>query len=123
MVQIKVVLTIVAAALTVVLFIANSLGRVSYAVYILSAGLATAVMAFDLARTILAFYRWKSVETANLWDGDDGPSGEESAANGSATVVADDNTTSELPVPPAAAALLADAEPGPTSGEEQQLTE
>jgi hypothetical protein len=107
MVQIKVVLTIVAAALTVVLFTANSLGRVSYAWYVLASALAAVVMGFDLARTVLAFYRWKSVETANLWESGEEPSDNTPATSGGATGAADDNTTSELPVVPVAPAATA----------------
>jgi hypothetical protein len=121
MVQIKVVLTIIAAALTVVLFLANSLGRVSYGLYVLASGLAAVVMAFDLARTVLAFYRWKSVETANLWEAGEEPSEEAPAGSGASAADADDNTTSDLPIDPAAAAAAAPPEADPEPAGEAAL--
>lgn len=102
MVQIKVALAIIAGGLTVLLFVANSVGRVSYGTYALASAFATVVMTFDLARTVLAFYRWKSVESAAVWDGeaDDSPEGARAGAAGDAAT--DDNTTNELPVVPIA---------------------
>jgi hypothetical protein len=116
MVQIKVVLTIVAAALTVVLFTANSLGRVSYGWYVLASGLAAVVMIFDLARTVIAFYRWKSVETANLWEPGEEPSDDEPGAKNGASSAGDDDTTSELPITPAGATSTAQPDSAAAAG-------
>lgn len=101
MVQIKVALAIIAGGLTVVLFVANSIGRISYGVYTLAAAFATVVMAFDLARTVLAFYRWKSVESAAAWDGEPELSSENLRADTAGNGADDDNTTSDLPLTPA----------------------
>jgi peptidoglycan hydrolase CwlO-like protein len=101
MVQIKVALAIIAGGLTVLLFIANSVGRVSYGVYTLAAAFATVVMVFDLARTVLAFYRWKSVESAATWDGESELSSENLRTDMAGDGAADDNSTSDLPLAPA----------------------
>lgn len=67
-VQVKLVVLAIAVGLSLALWAANLVSRGSYFPYALAASVAAAVMGGEVLRTLLAFYRWKSVESAALWE-------------------------------------------------------
>ena len=67
-VQFKLVMLAIAFGLSLALWAANLMSRGGYVPYAIAASVAAAVMTGEVVRTLLAFYRWKSVESASLWD-------------------------------------------------------
>jgi hypothetical protein len=85
-VQFKFVMLAIAVGLSLALWAAHLMNRGSYLPYAIAASVAAAVMAGEVVRTLLAFYRWKSVESATLWDE---AQGEEPAAAPEAETLAE----------------------------------
>ena len=70
-VQFKLIMLAMSVGLCLALWAANLMNRGSYVPYAVAAGIASLVMAAEVGRTLLAFYRWKSVESIGQWDDED----------------------------------------------------
>ena len=87
-VQVKVVLTTISVGLTAALASAHLIGNISYLPYTIAAAVVSAVMGGDTMRTLLTFYRWRSIESAGAGNADDESS--DSTAETSAQVESND---------------------------------
>lgn len=66
--QFKLIMLAMAVGLTLALWAANLTSGGSYVPYAIAAGVAAVVMGAEAGRTLLAFYRWKSVEAVGSWE-------------------------------------------------------